>query len=1603
MTKRPRLKAADDDGGSRRGRRPARPPDALAPFHPIVREWFRETLGEPSEPQRRGWPAIAGGDHSLILAPTGTGKTLAAFLWELNALITAGLEAPLANAVHLLYVSPLKALNNDVQRNLELPLAQLRDRFERAGHTLPEIRVAVRTGDTPPSARARMLRKTPHVLITTPESLHIMLTSIRGRGMFTALRAVIVDEIHAVAGSKRGAHLALTLERLERLCEQPPQRIGLSATQRPLEEIARFLGGVSSLELRVSSESPSLEPRSSNLETRASPAFRPVTIIDCGLVKAMETRVVSPVEDLGNVGGTVWTSVAPLVLRYIRESRTTLVFVNNRAQAERVAARVNALAGEEVALPYHGSLSRERRHGLENRLKAGAVRALISTSSLELGIDIGSVDLVVQLQSPKRVANGLQRVGRAGHTLKAVSRGVFVPTFRDDALEILAIIGGMRAGDVEPTRVVQNALDVLAQIIVAAVAVDDDWTSSALFETVRRAYPYHALTRTAFDEVLAMLSGKYPSDVAAELEPRINWDRITDQLTAARGSRIVAVTSGGTIPDRGLYTVTLPDRTRLGELDEEFVHETRIGDVFQLGSSTWRVSSIEHDRVVVIPAPGAPARMPFWHGEFMARSAHLSPRVGELRRELAAAATLDDVRAVADRYASDESTATALVEYMHQQRVVTKTVPDDRTLVAEHFRDETGSVRIVLHAPFGGRVTAPWGMALAQRAREKLAEIGGKGGGRTAEGGASRGSSTLHPRPSTLFEVQVQTTDDGIMLRLPNVDGPVPLEILRGLAYGEAERRVLDEVGSSSLFGARFRMNAARALLLPRGNPRRRMPLWLQRLKSLDLLQAVREFPSFPILVETYRDVLQDAFDMPALADVLRGLEEGRIAIRAVETEIPSPFAASLQFGFVMDWMYADDAPRAEQRAALLSLDRALLDELMGAEGADEDTLRVLETLLARRRGTALTRRARDADELAVLIDRAGDVTPTELIDRVATDEEGRRGDPIAELLASGRAIGIDVPVAGASTEQRVILTETYPRYGAAFSSDTVARVYAGPALEPRLTADAVPEQYRAPALAPGAARRELLARFLALSGPVSVDDVRRQYDFDPDWIARRLDEWARAGKLVRGHFGRDRSVIRYCSRRLLEEARRRELAEARRQVRPVEQHEFAYFLQRWQHVDPTTRLDGDEGTVAAVRQLYGVARPADAWARDYFPARVRGHDSDVLSRLCASGEMVWVGGGRADETTGTPALTSLRFVRRGVGRAWLPDAGDPRLGDAAIRVRDALAQHGASFFADLQIATGLGTYVLRDALRELVAAGIATNDTVDALHDVVRWRPIGAARGQTADPTRWLPADFVPRRPVVQRRPNLRRLPKWRRPDKEGGERTWSGRWSLVRRPGTLGPDADADVLAEEVARQWLDRYGVAARDWWRREHPAVPWRDIYHVLKRMEFRGEVRRGYFVRGLAGAQFVRPDAVEELRAAAAAADGADLPVIVLAASDPANPYNLPPAPEVQPDPLTRPRGRGALLVMRGGHVLLAVEGRGRSIRVRPELSAEQLSTAAAALAEHLTRGVTRRRQRDLVVERVDGDVAASGSHVDAFMRAGFRRTARELRFYAQPE
>ena len=847
-------------------------------------------------------------------------------------------------------------------------------------------------------------------------------------------------------------------------------------------------------------------------------------------------------------------------------------------------------------------------------------------------------------------------------------------------------------------------------------------------------------------------------------------------------------------------------------------------------------------------------------------------------------------------------------------------------------------MRVVIHAPFGGRVNAPWGMALANRAREVM------------------GSRVV---------VQVQTTDDGVMLRFPDLRDWMPLSIIRELGGGEAERRVLEEVGSSSLFGARFRANAGRALLLPRGSPRKRMPLWLQRLKARDLLEAVREYPSFPILVETYRDVLQDAFDMPALARMLDDLASGAIGMRGTQTELPSPFAQALQFGFVMDWMYADDTPHAEQRAALLSLDRALLDELMGTEGADTETLVVLESMLARRRGTAPGSRARTSDELAILLDRASDLSLDELRARIASVDEGRIGDPLDELIERKRVVTQRIPVAGGANETRYILAEIAPRYVTAFGETPEGRA---------------------------GARREILVRFVSLFGPISVDDVLRRYAFDADWVRERFEEWTRTGRLIRGKFGGD-STDRWCSRRLLEQARRRELAQARKQIQAVELEQFSRFMLRWQHVATSARFADDDATLRAVRQLYGLSRPPDLWERELLPDRVDAYDASAVARLLAAGELVWVGGSAAANAGEPPNLSSIRMVRRGTGRAWLAVTKAP-IGEAAQKTLDALAKLGAVFFDELLAETSMSSRKLRDALRELAGAGLVTNDTIDAMRAVVRWRPLVSPRQrEQPDPTRWLPADFTPsaNRHVVQRRPNVRRLPRWRRPDLPGGDpETWPGRWSLVASPRVLGAAADEPVHAEVIARQWLDRYGVVAREMWRRERPPVAWRSIYRELKRLEFRSEVRRGYFVRGLSGAQFALPEAVETLRAE----DGDDEPV-VFAAADPANVFPLPLPGDDARDAFVRPRSSSALLVAIRGRVVLIAERRASRVVVRPGTDEGLVTRAVEALIRHLSSRV----RRDLVLGVIDGERAAASRHAEAFTRAGFKRDTSVLRFF----
>jgi ATP-dependent Lhr-like helicase len=830
---------------------------ALEPFSPSVRRWFEQTFDAPTPAQERGWPAIASGKHTLIQAPTGSGKTLAAFLWALE-------RAQPGEGVQVLYVSPLKALNYDVERNLRGPLAGIES----------SLTVGVRTGDTSPKERASMLRRPPDILITTPESLFLMLTS-RARETLRTVRFVIVDEVHAVAGTKRGAHLALSLERLERLTGEPFQRIGLSATQRPLDEIGRFVSG-----------------------------GREIELVDAGRAKELDLEVVVPVEDMREPGegNSIWPSIYPELLRLVEEHRSTIVFVNNRRLAERLALRLNELAEREIARAHHGSLAREQRVEVEELLKRGRIPALVATSSLELGIDMGAVDLVIQVESPKSVARGLQRVGRAGHRLDEPSKGRIFPKFRADLLESAVVVGRMRAGAIEKTRIPRNPLDVLAQQIVAITA-DEEISVDELHELAHRAYPFRDLSRKQLENVLDMLAGRYPSEEFAELRPRIVWDRVRGLVRGREGSRRLAVTNAGTIPDRGLFGVYLVEGGgRVGELDEEMVYEARAGQTFLLGASTWRIEEITRDRVLVSPAPGIPGAVPFWKGEGVGRPYELGAAIGRAARELVALADEAAIRRLVEEHSLDARAAQNLLTYLREQEAATGAIPSDRTVVVERFRDEIGDWRLCILTPFGGRVHAPWSLALAARLRESLG-----------------------------LEVNAIWSDDGIALHLPDADEPPPIDDVL-VDPAALEELIVTELAGTALFGARFRENAARALLIPRRRPGQRTPLWQQRLKAQGLLQVARRYSDFPVILETYRECLQDVFDLPALRDLLGSLRQRKVDLVEIETPSASPYASSLLFDYVATYMYEDDTPLAERRAQALALDRDLLKELLGQE-----------------------------------------------------------------------------------------------------------------------------------------------------------------------------------------------------------------------------------------------------------------------------------------------------------------------------------------------------------------------------------------------------------------------------------------------------------------------------------------------------------------------------------------------------------------------------------------------------------------------------------------------------------------------------------------------
>ncbi|MDT0266152.1 ATP-dependent helicase [Streptomyces sp. DSM 44915] len=1562
--------------------RPGGPGSVLDGFSPATRAWFSHAFHAPTAAQEGAWRAIREESDALVVAPTGSGKTLAAFLASLDRLAAEPPPAEPLRRCRVLYVSPLKALAVDVERNLRSPLTGIRQESVRLGRPEPDIRVGIRTGDTPAADRRALARRPPDILITTPESLFLLLTSA-AREALSGVETVILDEVHAVAGTKRGAHLALSLERLDALLPRPARRIGLSATVRPVDEVARFLS-----------------PR------------RRATVVQPPSGKEFQLSVVVPVPDLGELGGSpvpegvagedrpsIWPSVEERIVDLIQAHRSTIVFVNSRRLAERLCNRVNEIGYERatgeslpvdhgpaelmggsgagsgappvLARAHHGSVAKEQRAQIEEDLKAGRLPAVVATSSLELGIDMGSVDLVVQVESPPSVASGLQRVGRAGHQVGAVSAGVVFPKYRGDLVQSAVVTERMRTGAIESLRVPANPLDVLAQQIVAITALDS-WDVDELLSLVRRAAPFAALPESAYHSVLDMLAGRYPSDAFAELRPRLVWDRVAGTVSGRPGAQRLAVTSGGTIPDRGLFGVFLagsdPRRGggRVGELDEEMVYESRVGDVFTLGTTSWRIEDITRDRVLVTPAPGVPGRLPFWKGDQLGRPLELGRALGAFLREVGA---LDETAARARLTAAglDEWAVDNVLSYLAEQRAACGHVPDDRTIVVERFRDELGDWRIVVHSPFGAQVHAPWALALGARLTERYG-----------------------------LDAQVLHADDGIVLRLPDADllaaeagltpdelGPGPLDAAfdDGVAPvgagdvlfdpAEVDQLVTEQVGGSALFAARFRECAARALLLPRRDPGRRTPLWQQRQRASQLLSVASEFGSFPIVLEAVRECLQDVFDVPGLEELMRDIEARRVRLVEVTTRDPSPFARSLLFGYVAQYLYEGDSPLAERRAAALSLDSRLLSELLGRaelrELLDPEVLAELERELS---WLTEERRVRSVEGVADLLRVLGPLTEAELAER------GAAPGWAAELGAARRALS--VRIAGAE-------------HWAAVEDAGRLRDALGTALPV-----GVPEAFTEPVADP---LGDLLARFARTHGPFSSTQAAARLGLGTAVAEGALQRMAAEGRLVQGEFRPGASGREWCDPAVLRRLRRRSLAALRQEVEPVPPAALAAFLPRWQHVGPGVgrgELRGVDGLVRAVEQLQGAAVPASALERLVLPARVAGYAPQLLDELTASGEVVWAGAGALPGKDGWISLFPADSAP-----LLLPPPHPLELSEPHQAVLAALAGGYGLFFrqlADHVRASGVevGEAELADCVWELAWSGRLTNDTLGPLRALL-------GSGRTAGATAHRARRATPRgrygalavgtggaaRPLAPR----------------GGPPTMAGRWSLL--PTRL---EDTTLRAHALARTLLDRHGVVTRGAVGTEGVAGGFSAVYRVLSVFEENGRARRGYVVEGLGAAQFAMDGAVDRLRAAGSAADrAAGAPatprVVLLAAADPANAYGAAlPWPEPPEGARHKPgRKAGALVVLVDGELTLYVERGGRTLLAWPPAAGERtpdawdeeaLRPAVEALAQAVRAGAL----SSLTVERVNGRQALTETPwVGLLEGAGFHATPRGLR------
>src|SRR3954452_11131245 len=1442
----------------------------LEAFSPAVRAWFAASFPEPTTAQIKGWPAILGGSHTLVCAPTGSGKTLTAFLASIDRLCTTE-PADQKRRTRVLYISPLRALAFDVEKNLRAPIMGVGLAAERLGVPFREPSVAMRTGDTSARDRHALIRRPPDLLITTPESLYLMLTSSAAETLVN-VDTVIIDEIHAMATTKRGAHLMLSLERLEEITAQPPQRIALSATQRPLDEVAHFLGG-----------------------HRPDGRRREVSIIDAGMRKQMHVDVVVPVEEMGNI----WESVYPAVLAQVLDHRSTIIFCNARRQAERLAANLNELAGEELVKAHHGSLAREQRIVIEDQLKRGTLRGIVATSSLELGIDMGAVDLVIQVESPGAVSRGMQRVGRAGHSVGEPSRGVLYPKHRGDLLEAAVVAQRMVTGQIETTRFLRNPLDVLAQQIVAHVSTHPECTVGSMAAMVRRCANFAELSDDLLHNVLDLLSGRYPSEEFNELRPRLVWDRTGGTLRAREGSKRLAVTSGGTIPDRGLFGVFLPDGTRVGELDEEMVYESRPGETFVLGASTWRIEDITFERGTVTPAPGEPGKMPFWHGDRPGRPLELGRALGAFQREMRAVDPGTAIQRLVGEYGLDVFAAGNVVSYLDEQAQATGAVPDDRTVILERFRDEIGDWRVCILSPFGTPVHAPWAMAIERRLIDR-------------------------------FDMQIETmwSDDGIVLRLPEAADSVPIEELI-IDPDDIDELVVTSVPQTSLFSARFRECAARALLLPRRRPDRRTPLWQQRQRAADLLAVASKYPSFPILLETSRECLKDVFDLPGLREVLGQLRNRSVRVVSVDTAKASPFAQSLLFNWIAAYMYEGDAPLAERRAAALSLDRDLLRDLLGAEELrellDPGVLADVELEL---QCVADGRRARSADELHDVLRKVGDLAAADVDLRCEADSS----EWLEDLRQTRRVIEIQL-----GGESRFAAAEDGARYRDALGCHLPL---------------GLPLAFTEPVAHP---LESLVARYARTHGPFTVADVASRFACPVERVTGALSALEAADRVVHGEFRPNGVGREYCDSDVLRQLRRRSLAMLRREVEPVEPPAYARFIQVWHGVPGERR--GLDALIEALGQLQGAALVASTLETELLPARLRTYRSADLDELCTTGDVVWVGSGALGPSDGR---IRLYFADQFRALDASLEAVDPPSGPLHDGIRAHLAGRGASFWNQLRAASSDASDTeLLDALWDLVWAGEVTNASLAPLRALLSG---GTSKRASTAP---------------RGRPRPGRLTRI-------GPPAGAGRWSLLaaqRQPVPTPTEA-----THATALQLLERYGVVTREAVLAEGVKGGFASAYAVLKILEERGQVRRGYFVAGLGAAQFALPGAVDRLRSAREVADPTLHPELVpapviLSATDPAQPYG---AALDWPQSTGRPgRIGGAIVVLRNGLPLVWFDRRSSNLVTFADATDDSWAEALATLVKD-------GRQRSIEVRKVDGQpIARAGEQARALIAAGF--------------